>query len=232
MKAIGEGLFIGVVVLLGLTLAAHGQEPEQAAKERAFLVATDFPSIQDAIDALPWGGGTVYIPAGSYTIHKTLNMSSALRDRWCSINLRGAGMMGATVLTLDTHGEPGIDLSGNAFCQLSDIHFRNRSANVGILLSRPPDEGSAGNHTFRNLLFDGAYPVSTVYSIGSEVNRWYDCNIGNQLAKYYQKDIEGMKAGDAFIIPQGVSVKWIQPEYLKEYWLYFDPAPAATDEPE
>jgi uncharacterized cupin superfamily protein len=40
------------------------------------------------------------------------------------------------------------------------------------------------------------------------------------------------KAGDAFIIPRGVSVKWIQPEYVKEYWLYFDSAPAATDEPE
>jgi uncharacterized cupin superfamily protein len=33
------------------------------------------------------------------------------------------------------------------------------------------------------------------------------------------------KAGDAFIIPRGMSVKWIQPEYLKEFWLYFDPAP-------
>ena len=41
------------------------------------------------------------------------------------------------------------------------------------------------------------------------------------------------KAGDAFIIPRGMSVKWIQPEHLKEFWLYFDPAPEAeTGEPE
>lgn len=41
------------------------------------------------------------------------------------------------------------------------------------------------------------------------------------------------KAGDAFVIPRGVSVKWIQPEYLKEFWLYFDPAPkAGNSEPE
>jgi uncharacterized cupin superfamily protein len=41
------------------------------------------------------------------------------------------------------------------------------------------------------------------------------------------------KAGDAFIIPRDMSVKWIQPEHLKEFWLYFDPAPeAGTDEPE
>jgi len=214
MKTEVKRAVMWVVAFLALAVVAGAQEPEQEAEERAFLVATDFPSIQDAIDALPWGGGTVYIPAGTYTIHKTLNMSKALRGRWCSINLRGAGMMGATILVLDTGGQPGIDLSGNAFCQISDMQIRNRSANVGVLLSRPPDGGSAGNHTFRNLLFDGAYPVSAVYSIGSEVNRWYDCQITNQLAKYYQKGVEGMKAGDAFIFAAS-NIKAVKSPYVE-----------------
>ena len=34
--------------------------------------ARDYPSIQDAIDALPLEGGTVYIPAGTYTLTQTL----------------------------------------------------------------------------------------------------------------------------------------------------------------
>jgi len=38
---------------------------------------------------------------------------------------------------------------------------------------------------------------------------------------------ETFRAGDAFIIPRGISVKWIQPGHLKEFWLYFDPVPKA-----
>ena len=213
MKTGRERAVIWIVAFLTLAVVGHGQEPEQAAKERAFLVATDFPSIQDAIAALPYGGGTVCLPPGTHVLKQTLNLTKALRGHWFAVNLRGAGRF-STFLVLDTGGDPGIDLSGNAMCEVSDMSIRNKTANCGILLSRDPAGSGGCLHVFRSLHFEGAFPVSAIYSIGGEVNRYYDCHIGNQLPKHYQKDIEGMEAGDAFIFA-GSNIRGVKSPYVE-----------------
>jgi uncharacterized cupin superfamily protein len=41
---------------------------------------------------------------------------------------------------------------------------------------------------------------------------------------------ETFKAGDAFIVPKGVAVKWKQSEHIRKYWVIFDADPSSTTE--
>src|SRR6478672_199758 len=55
--------------------AAHPATPTTSPTPRPFRVATDYPSIQAAIDSLPDTGGTVYIPEGRYVLDKALDFT-------------------------------------------------------------------------------------------------------------------------------------------------------------
>ena len=61
--------------------------------------AKDYPSIQDAIDALPLEGGTVYIPAGTYTLTETLYTPC---DRPCQLVGDGMAPFGGDALMQGT----------------------------------------------------------------------------------------------------------------------------------
>lgn len=192
-----KATYLSIALCLALATGALALEGEVGPVQ---LNAGDFDSIQAALDALPLQGGTVVIPPGAYVLKKTLNLSYALKGRTTTIRLQGAGRNWTTRLILDTGGEPGIDLTGNNYCSISDLMIQNRTANVGILLSRGPGPaGGCGGHEFRNLVLHGAYPISCVYSIGAEVNRWYNCTFSNQLPESYQRDVPGMTSGDCFI---------------------------------
>ena len=68
-------LVVGIVALLlaglGINLAGDptGKISVPGAASHPFRVATDYPSLQTAVDSLgPGNGGTVYIPAGRYRL--------------------------------------------------------------------------------------------------------------------------------------------------------------------
>lgn len=165
---------------------------------RPFRVATDFPSIQAAIDSLPDTGGTVYIPEGRYVLDKALDFTrrnyhvllreeekkNGIRSRTNQyVHLMGAG--NGTILEGRMKEGPVIDMTDSSFCSISQLQIQSRTAQCGILLARPHPKNrkntllSCGWHTFYSVNINGSYSVAAVYNQASEVDRWYGCQFGN-----------------------------------------------------
>jgi hypothetical protein len=112
-----------IVQLLPRGIRLYTDEPGKACDAVPFSVnAADFASLQDAVDALPDGGGVVTIPPGTYRLRESLNI-----DRG-NIALVGAGA--TTILTpADPTNEP-IDIvtvSASLF-RMSNLQLDGASA--------------------------------------------------------------------------------------------------------
>lgn len=205
-------------MMAGALLLAVGAMTVFGAEQKTPFVinASDYPTLQEAINALPHGGGTVLLPPGTVKLEKTLNLSYALKknSQFC-VNIKGAGKL-ATKLLLDTKGEPGIDFTGNGYWKISDLAIMNRSANVGALLARTPANGRGCSGEFNNVHFNGCYPVAAVYMTGSECTRFWNCNIENQLKKHYNNDVKGMTEGEAAVMISPNNIRNIKSPYCAE----------------
>lgn len=200
---------------LGLALAGLPVSAQEAAKAVA-VNAADYPDLQSAVNALPASGGTVLLPPGTTKLDKTLNLSFALhKNPQFSVHLQGAGLL-ATVLLLDTKGQPGLDFTGNAYWSVSDLHLMNRSANVGVLLARTPANGRGCSGEFNQVLLSGCYPLACVYMTGAECCRFYNCHFSNQLKKWYNRDVPGMTEGEACVMISPNNVRGVQSPYCTE----------------
>ncbi len=214
------------VALLAPLAALHAADAERKAAESlcvtggpaakpVTLNAADYPSLQAAVDALPKTGGTILLPPGEFKLKKTLNLSFAARNYpQFGVQLKGAGKS-ATMLLLDTKMQPGLDFTGNSHWKVSDLHIRNRSANVGALLARTPANGRGCCGEFNNVAFDGSYPIATVYMTASECCRFWNCTIGNQLKKWYNKDGQGWTEGEAAVMISPGNIRNVQSPYCK-----------------
>lgn len=168
-------LILFSILLLSLSCKGEGK------KSLPFVVATDYPTLQDAVDALPPSGGTVYLPAGRYILKKTLNLSKT-RGKGegypPAVRIIGEGHLYQTVIEGVMENQPVIDLSGSAYCEIRNVRINSRTANAGILLARPTQGGgSSGSNYFENVFIQlqGKNAKACVYSMGSEVNRFVDC---------------------------------------------------------
>jgi len=140
------------------------------------VIATDYPNLQAAVDALPDRTGEVYIPRGDYVLTSALDLTSASTGCLEGLTLAGAGR--ATRLVAQTAGQPVLDLTGASRCIIRDLRIDANAGpypNVGILLARNAGGEPAGDHRFVNLLFEGQFTVANVYSLGSTGNRFFGC---------------------------------------------------------
>ena len=161
--------------LICTTISARAQAE---GKER--VVATDYPSLQAAVDALPNKRGEVYLPAGNYNLDKTLNLSQG-GDNGGGTVLTGAGL--ATVITGVTKGQPIIDMTGASSCVLQNLTINSAmtpadAPNVGVLLARYKG-GGAQENKFLNVNFNGYCKLANVYNLSSELDRFTDCTFTN-----------------------------------------------------
>ncbi len=142
----GIAFRLASALLLGVTVASAS-----GAAAAPSVSAADYATLDEAVGALPAEGGTVLLPPGRFVLTKTLNLSWARhRSPQFSVNLRGAGKL-ATVVLLDTDRQPGLDVTGNSYWTVSDLHLMNRSANVGVLLARTPPGANGCSGEFRNV---------------------------------------------------------------------------------
>jgi len=148
----------------------------------AFVVATDYPSLQAAVDALPRRGGTVYLPPGNYALDKPLNLTGRTTiprsEKWPHggefVKIIGAGRS-ATTISGNFDKGPIVDLTFTGYSIMKDLKISG-TAEVGILLAREkPGGGSAGGNIFENLTVSGGFKKAAVYDMGSECNRFYNC---------------------------------------------------------
>lgn len=201
-------VFCGLVVAYALyALAAPPSSnpalpaTQPAPPTRPFRVATDYASIQAAIDSLPDTGGTVYVPEGRYVLDKALDFTrrnyhvllredekkAGIRPRTNQyVHLMGAG--NGTILEGRMKEGPVIDMTDSSFCSISQLQVQSRSAQCGILLARPNPKNrkgvllSCGWHTFYSVNVGGSYSVAAVYNQASEVDRWFGCQFSNTHA--------------------------------------------------
>ncbi len=149
--------------------------------------AADFPNLQAAVDALPEGGGEVFLPPGTYNLDKTLDLTGRnTRPRTEQyprsgdfITLTGSGMLNTTIYGT-MKDQPVVDLTDTTYCTMRDLKIMSNTANVGILLAREKGNGGS-NGFFTNIMVDGSFSVASVYCYAAEVCRWYNCYFQNNL---------------------------------------------------
>lgn len=146
----------------------------------ARVVATDYPDLQQAVDALRDQTGELYIPAGTYVLTKTLDLTQPPGYRG-GIKILGEGRM--TKIIGKTKGQPVIDLTGANHCLIQDLNIEAETSqvtpqdapNIGLLLARNREGGAAQEHRFSNLIINGYFTLANVYNITSELDRFIGC---------------------------------------------------------
>ncbi len=168
MRTLCRHLTPVLVTWLGVTALLAAPAP-------TWLIATDFPDLQVAIDQLKTRGGTLYLPAGYYTVTKTLDLTGV--GHTGKIRMVGDGL--SSTLVGDTQGQPIVDMTQTGTVVLENLRFSSKSANIGVLHARSGG-GSAGICQYSYVWFDGEYSLACVYNCGSEVNRHFNCFFANR----------------------------------------------------
>ena len=141
-------------------------------------VTDDSAAIQAALDEIKaQSGGKLTFPQGNYYIgNATLKWQAA----GCSITIEGDAKYGGTKIT--ANGSAIIfDFIGSDRCIMRDICIETSGAcDVGILLARKVGAGISSSYTFDNVSVIGYFTKACVYSICSEVNTFFCCEIRNR----------------------------------------------------
>ena len=162
---------------LGLALACLPVRAENKPPS-AVVNAADYPDLQAAVDALPYLGGIINLPPGTYTLKKPLNLSdtynSGQKTRW--ITLQGSGKIN-TVIAGDFPDQPLVDATCAGYLTIRDLTFSGKCKTLW-LSARRQGAGGGGN-VFENCMFRGDFAPVTIWLIGSECNRFINCEIYN-----------------------------------------------------
>jgi hypothetical protein len=97
-------VFAGVLILAVAGNPTKNEKLQPGAAGASVVDAADFDSLQEAIDALPEGGGTVELPAGRFEI--TAPLTCSLDD----VCIRGQGSA-THIVNLNEEGKPALSLS-------------------------------------------------------------------------------------------------------------------------
>jgi len=115
---------LSLTVLVGIGWG----ETSLAEDQRERIIATDYSSIQEAIDsARELGILHIYLPAGKYEIAKTLNLTG-----FHGGILEGAGCY-TTIIQTATGSTPGMDLTNSSAMVLKNFQLTG-TGSVGILI--------------------------------------------------------------------------------------------------
>jgi len=170
-----------IAVTAWLVAGAASGEPEHPASTPippppGAIIASDYPNLQAAIDAVPYPGGVVYLPNGTYTLDKPLNLTNLYnvgqRTRW--LVLQGQHTF-TSVITGDFPDGPVIDMTGSSRLRFRDLTIAGNSKQ--LLLSARINYGGGGGNLFENVIFRGDHCEVAVALHGSECNRFYNCEI-------------------------------------------------------
>lgn len=143
----------------------------------------DYAAIQAAFDACKAAsnGGNVYFPPGVYYIGNN-SIQYVHASHGCIIsgapNYGQSSILGAGSVAI-------LDLSGTSNCKIENIYLVGDAATppqVGLLLARYLTGGTlyhCATNNFTNVGTAGCFSKAAVYSIGAEVNSWYNPQIYN-----------------------------------------------------
>ena len=199
LTAVALSLTVFVGIGWGETSSAEDQQQR--------IIATDYSSIQEAIDsARELGILHIYIPAGKYEIAKTLNLTG-----FHGGTIEGAGCY-TTIIQAATGSTPGMDLTNSSSMvlknfQLADATSGEQRADVGILMrGKSPGQSSeqsiisSGNHKVHNVRVTGFSKAAVLVS-DSEPNYFYTCFFasGGAAVVITDYDREGVTSSDMAI---------------------------------
>lgn len=133
----------------------------------------DSAAIQSAIDAAKVSGGVVYLPAGSYSIGTTLDLTNIHPSAYNYSGEACVAFVGdgphATRLVGGEADFGFIDIVASNGIRLEDFAIVTGVAcQYGIIGGRTTGDGSSGEHIIRNVLVYGAFTVAAVFMLASE----------------------------------------------------------------
>lgn len=140
---------------------------------------TSSPSLQHQ-------GVGLYVPAGSYNIETTLDMtysgtSSGLGTQYYGLSIFGADRTQSRLVG-KTDGSPIIDLTGSPRGQIHNLYLDTSTSSYpscAILTARNQNNGFAGGHTFEDITIFGYYTKYAVVMISSECNTFKEVTVNN-----------------------------------------------------
>ena len=147
-----------------------------APSSTGIINAADYPDLQAAVDAVPYPGGTVFLPAATYSLTKPLDLTNRYnngpRTRW--LVLQGAGIFNSIIMG-DFPDAPVVDMTGSGRVVMRDLTITGKSK--CLLLSARRNNAGGGGNAFYNCMFRGAFAQVAVWLVGSECNRFYNCEM-------------------------------------------------------
>ena len=183
-------------IALSLTVGIGFGEESSAIDKPERIIATDYSSIQEAIDAAKrLKVFHIYIPSGTYNVNETLNLTGLHGGIF-----EGTGSY-TTILQTATGNTPAMDLTNSVGLVLKNFQLTG-SGSVGILMARKGPERlleqsipSSGNHEVRNVKAVG-FGEAAVMSYGSGPNYFYSCHFscGGAAVLITDYNREGVKS--------------------------------------
>ena len=144
-------------------------------KLAAFLDASQYPSIQEAVNALPDTGGTVFIPAGVYEIAQSIVVDQS------NVTIRGAGS-GTVLRNVNLYGGNTFELKGLSpkeriwRVEVSDMHLTGNDRSGHAVYALHVNEISlhdmwVDHHGKSGLYLDGCYENPRVFDNNITYNK-------------------------------------------------------------
>jgi hypothetical protein len=148
------------------------------------VIATDYPSLQEAVNALPPTGGTIILPPGTYILDKPLDLADTYQHGepkvTASYLFQGSGRL-TTIIRADFRktkefkDAPLIDATNGSRNVWNDVTFAG-DCNILYLSARRDTRGGGGN-TFSNVFFRVEGASIGLALLGSECNRLFNCEV-------------------------------------------------------
>ena len=146
-------------------------------------VTDDSSAFQRLIDLIRANGaGSIFMPRGVYYIKNSLDCTGFLGAtgiNYRSLDFVGESINGTRILGA-TSGKPVFDFTASGYCSMDNFRITGHTANtpnVGILLARNTDAGSAGFHNFKRIFVEGNFTKGGIYSFASEENHFDNVRI-------------------------------------------------------
>ena len=164
--------------------------------------STSSPSLQHQ-------GLGVFVPAGTYYIETTLDLTysgsaAGTNTQYFGLSLIGADRFQSQLIGL-TNASPVIDMTGSMRGQLKDLYISSSttsSPSCAVLTARNSTSGGAGLHTLEDVNIFGYFTKYAVVMISSECNTFKDVTISN-----YSQGAGCLFMGQS--VPSGISSPYV-----------------------
>lgn len=155
----------------------------------------DSLALQNAIDYCIANEHSLFIPAGSFVVSRSLNLTfdgqgPSSKNFYRGMHIFGVGRNNTSVIVGNCQNRPVFDMTGARLCRIEDIqvvHMNDDTTkpSCAFFLCRNRSNGGAGSHVFSRVGTYGYFTKASFVSVSSEVNAFSGCSFITLSADSY-----------------------------------------------